>query len=90
MTALSSRLPLRVRRYATSVFVVYEISFTPHTHAMHIPQLEWPQLADEHIGAFELEAWKEYDVYAAEDEGYHYDYDDHHDSLDDDFQVCRL
>lgn len=48
-------------------------------------QLEWPTLADELIPGLDYEAWKEYDVYAAEDEGYHND-NPRDDSLDDDFQ----
>ena len=53
-------------------------------------QLDWPELPEEQILGPEQEAWKEYDVYAAEDEGYHEDMEGREDSLDDDFQQLLM
>ena len=53
-------------------------------------ELEWPELPEDHFGGVEHEPWKEYDVYAAEDEGYLQDADGGDDSLNDDFQQLLM
>jgi len=52
-------------------------------------QLQWPELASESAG-LDNEAWKEYDVYAADDEVYPQEYDGEDESLDDDFQQLLM
>jgi hypothetical protein len=54
-------------------------------------ELEWPELPEDQAGGFEHEPWKEYDVYAAEDEGYLQGADPGgDDSLDSDFQQLLM
>ena len=50
-------------------------------------QLEWPTLVEEQNVGLEYETWKEYDVYAAEDETY---YDPRDESQNDDFRQLLM